>query len=89
MAQPDGRADPRAVFGIESRRRIASSYLSAELGVPQRETLENHAAYVKSWLDGMKGDKNFIFRAAKQANRVTDFLLGLVRKPEPEAAATG
>ena len=33
----------------------------------------------------MKGDRNFIFKAAKQAGKVTDFLLGFVKKPEPEA----
>jgi antirestriction protein ArdC len=62
---------------------IASSYLSAELGIPQGETLENHAAYLRSWLDGMKGDRNYIFRAAKQASKVADYLLAFVRKPEP------
>ena len=29
--------------------------------------------------------RNFIFKAAKQASKVTDFLLDFVRKPEPEA----
>jgi len=68
---------------------IASSYLSAELGVPQGETLENHASYLRSWLDAMKGDRNYIFRASRQASKVTDFLLSFARKPEPEAVATG
>ena len=36
----------------------------------------------------MKGDRNFIFKASKQAAKATDFLLGFVRKPEPEVAAT-
>jgi antirestriction protein ArdC len=37
----------------------------------------------------MRGDRNYIFRAAKQASKVTDFLLGFVRKLEPVSAATG
>jgi hypothetical protein len=72
----------------ELAAEIASCYVAAELGVPQGEGLGNHAAYLRHWLDAMKGDRNFIFRAAKQAGKVTDFLLGFVRKPEPEAAVT-
>jgi antirestriction protein ArdC len=45
---------------------IAASFLSAELGVPQAENLENHAAYVKSWLEALRGDSTHIFRASRQ-----------------------
>ena len=34
----------------------------------------------------MRNDRNYIFKAAKQASKVTDFLLGFVKKPEPVAA---
>ena len=61
---------------------IAASFLSAELGIPQGESLENHAAYVKSWLEAMRGDPTFIFRASTQASKVADFLLSFVRKRE-------
>lgn len=64
---------------------MAACFVSSEIGVPHGEALENHAAYVKSWLDGMKGDRTFIFRAAKLANKTCDFLLAFARKPEPEA----
>ena len=67
---------------------IGSCFVAAELGIPQGEGLGNHAAYLRSWLDAMKGDRNFIFKAAKQASKVTDFLLGFVRKPEPVAGET-
>jgi antirestriction protein ArdC len=70
----------------ELAAEIASCYVSAELGIPQGETLENHAAYVQNWLESMKGDRNYIFKASKQASKVTDFLLGLVKQPEPMAA---
>jgi antirestriction protein ArdC len=69
----------------ELAAEIASCYVTAELGIPQGEGLGNHAAYLRSWLAGMKDDRNFIFRAAKQASKVTDYLLGFVRQPEPEA----
>jgi antirestriction protein ArdC len=70
---------------------IASCYVAAELGIPRGEGLGNHAAYLRSWLDGMKGDRNFVFKAVKQASKVTDYLLSFVRKPEPEtvSSATG
>jgi antirestriction protein ArdC len=61
---------------------ISSCYLAAELGIPNTEPLDNHAAYVKSWLFGMKGDPSFIFKASKQASKVCDFLLNFVRQSE-------
>lgn len=61
---------------------IASCYVVAELGIPQGEGIDNHAAYLQHWLTALRADRNFIFTAAKQANKVTDYLLGFVRKPE-------
>ena len=70
----------------ELAAEIASCYVSAELGIPQGEGLGNHAAYLRVWLEALKNDRNYIFKAARQASKVTDFLLGFVKKPEPEAA---
>jgi len=64
---------------------IAASFLSAELGVPQGETLENHVAYLQSWLAEMKNDPSYIFRASAQASKVTDYLLSFTRQPEEVA----
>jgi len=50
---------------------MASSFLATELGVPQGETLENHAAYLKSWLKDMKDDPAYIFRASTQDKQTT------------------
>ena len=69
----------------ELAAEIASCYVAAELGIPQGEGMANHAAYLQNWLDAMKGDRNYVFTAAKQASRVTDYLLNFVKKPEPEA----
>jgi antirestriction protein ArdC len=69
----------------ELAAEIASCYVAAELGVPQGERLGNHAAYLRSWLESLRNDRNFIFKAAKQASKVSDLLLGFVKKPEPEA----
>jgi antirestriction protein ArdC len=69
----------------ELAAEIASCYISSELGIPQGEGLGNHAAYLRSWLDAMKGDRNYIFKAAKQASKVTDYLLGFAHQLEPVA----
>ena len=63
---------------------MASCFLATELGVPNSEAIENHAAYVKSWLAAMKDDPNYIFKASRQASKVCDFLLSFVKQPETE-----
>jgi len=66
---------------------MAACFLATELGVPQGEPLENHAAYLKSWLVSMKADTSFVFRAATQATKTADYLMSFVRpvgQPEPE-----
>lgn len=62
---------------------IASCFVSSEIGIPHGETLENHASYVKSWLDLMRGDSSYIFKAARMASATTDFLMAFVRDPDP------
>lgn len=66
---------------------MSSSFLATELGVPQAESLDNHAAYLKHWLNAMRGDTGFIFKASTQASKVADFLLAFTRAeastPEP------
>jgi antirestriction protein ArdC len=63
---------------------IASCFLTTELGIPNTEPLENHAAYLKNWLQAMKDDANYIFKASRQASKVCDFLLSFVKQPETE-----
>jgi antirestriction protein ArdC len=58
---------------------LSSSLMMGELNLPTTTNLENHAAYLKSWLDGMSGDSKFIFKAAAQANKVVDFLMSFSR----------
>jgi antirestriction protein ArdC len=60
---------------------MSSCFVASEIGIPHGEALENHASYLKSWLDQMRGDANFIFKAAKLASATTDFLLAFVREP--------
>ena len=52
---------------------IASCFTASEIGVPHGEGVENHASYVKSWLEQMKGDASFIFRASRMARQRRTF----------------
>ncbi|MGD1095925.1 MAG: zincin-like metallopeptidase domain-containing protein [Bryobacteraceae bacterium] len=62
----------------ELRAELASVFLAAEQGIPHNT--ERHAAYVGSWIQALKNDKNEIFKAAKDANRAADFLLALEKE---------
>jgi antirestriction protein ArdC len=70
----------------ELAAEIAASFLSTELNVPQGEALENHAAYLQSWLSEMKNDPGYIFKASTQASKAADYLLAFVRKEEAVVA---
>ncbi len=61
----------------ELRAELASVFLAAERGIPHNP--EQHAAYVGSWINALKQDKNEIFRAAHDASRASDYLLALER----------
>lgn len=58
----------------EIRVELASAMVSAQLGVPT--TIESHAAYIGSWVKRLKEDKFEIFRAARDAGKIADFLTG-------------
>lgn len=57
----------------ELRAELASVFLAAEKGIPHNP--EQHAAYVASWIQTLKNDKNEIFRAAKDAHAAADYLI--------------
>lgn len=54
---------------------LTSFFVAAETGIPHQQD-EQHAAYLKSWAKVLREDKNEIFRAAKEAGRAADYLLG-------------
>lgn len=64
-----------AAYAMEElRAEIASSFLAAELGIPTN--IPNHASYIAHWLKPLKDDKREIFRAAADAQRGVDMILG-------------
>ena len=53
---------------------ITAAFTGAELGVEPGH-IEDHAAYIQSWLKVLKNDKSAILTAASQAQRAADFIL--------------
>lgn len=63
----------------ELRAELCSAMMMAELGVTeglnQSEIhLKSHASYIGSWLKLLRNDKNEIFKAAADAQRMADYL---------------
>ncbi len=53
---------------------LGAAFMVGQLGMVDA-TIENHAAYVDSWVKVLKNDKQAIFTAASQASRASDFIL--------------
>ncbi len=74
----------------EIRADLASSFLCLELAVPTN--LDTNAAYIGSFVKRLKSDKFEIFRAARDAGKIADFVTGRlvldeVAEPTPEKVA--
>ena len=61
----------------ELRAELASVFLAAETGV--MADLSNHGAYLASWAKVLKSDPNELYRAAQDAQKIADFVLGRER----------
>jgi antirestriction protein ArdC len=74
----------------ELRAQITSAILSAEIGIPlaqSQEHIDQHSSYIGSWLKALRDDKMEIFRAAKDAEKICDYMLSLERDYSNEIAA--
>ena len=88
------RSFGRQRFGDEGYAReelvaeLGAAFLAADLGLAL-EPREDHASYIASWIEVLKGDKRAIFSAAAHAERAVKFLHGLqsAGSVEPEADA--
>lgn len=67
----------------ELRAEISSAMACASMSIAM--PIDHHAAYVDAWLKKLRGDKFEIFRAAKDARRIVDYLTGrLVLDPKSD-----
>lgn len=60
---------------------ISACYVCSEMGVPLDEGFGNHAAYVAHWMNALRNDPSFIFKASNKASRVSDYLLSFQKNP--------
>lgn len=59
----------------ELKAEIGSSFLMQELDLTYDDThIQNHLAYVQSWIDVLKKDPNELFRAIKDANKIVEYI---------------
>jgi antirestriction protein ArdC len=65
----------------ELRAEICSAILAAEAGVPMGQAhIQNHAAYLQHWLSVVAADPMAIFSAAKDAELMAEYMLGLEKQ---------
>lgn len=80
-------------FGSESyareelRAELASYFLAARTGIPNDP--DRHASYLQSWIRALKDDKNEIYRASRDAEYITEYVLELERKKDKPTERTG
>ena len=56
---------------------LGASFLSNEAGILNQVQFDNSAAYLGSWIEKFENDPKMIFTASSQAQRSTDFILGI------------
>lgn len=60
----------------ELNAEIASAFIQTDLGINlQEETLDDHAAYIRSWIKILKKDPDALFYACNNAERISDRLM--------------
>lgn len=64
-------------YGFEELvAEISSSFMSEYISDSLNEDiLSNHKAYVKSWIENIREDKDFLFKAIKEADKASDYMI--------------
>ena len=70
----------------ELRAEMAAVFTVSALNIPDSNDLTNHAAYIGSWLEALKNDPKFIFKASAAASKSADYILSF-SKPQEELVA--
>ena len=63
---------------------LGSAFLMAELGIVGDV---QHESYIASWLQALKNDKRYIFKAAASASKAHQYLTDLVQHNESKQSA--
>jgi antirestriction protein ArdC len=68
----------------ELRAELVSSMMQGVIGLPPGPTMiSQHSAYLASWLQALRNDKNEIFRAAADAQKICDYIGRLAVEAQP------
>lgn len=60
----------------ELKAEIASSFIAGDLQLKfSSQHLNNHKAYIQSWISVLKDDPNELFRAIKDADKIYDYVI--------------
>jgi antirestriction protein ArdC len=76
----------RARFGSERYCKeeligeLGAAFLSNEAGILDSVRFQNSAAYLASWIQKLENDPRMIVSAASQAQRSSDFIMGIAHK---------
>ena len=76
----------------ELRAELSAIYLAQAARIPRAESqdaLNNHASYLKSWLEKMKGDNRWIFSACKFADEAANCILKIANMQEADSEEEG
>jgi antirestriction protein ArdC len=63
---------------------IGAAFLCSQLRIPCSDDLTNHTAYLASWLKELQNDERAILKAASQASKAANFVLGFSRHEEAQ-----
>jgi len=61
---------------------LGAAYLCGITGIEQ-QTIENNAAYIKSWIRTFKDDPKVLVLAAAQAQNAVNYILNQKSEPSP------
>lgn len=76
----EGRVErPKISYAYEEMRaEIASTLLCCTLNLPRSQgQLDNHASYLKCWMEEFSDQKQMLLKAASEAQAIHDYLLNL------------
>lgn len=58
---------------------LSCTFTGSELGISNN--LDNHVAYIDSWLEKLRGDSRYIFKASRSALLATNYILNQMEQP--------
>lgn len=73
-----GRFGSKSYAYEELIAEIGAAFTCNQFGI--NNEIENHASYIASWIQALKNDQKFFFKAAAEAKRASEYLLEITAK---------